>query len=80
MVLLTAGPPVRRVETPWVYSWMTTPASKLLSRLGVDLSQTYILMRPDWPSGGVAKFALFVPDPSWVLRMTISLPAFERLD
>ena len=50
------------------------PASKLKSRQGVAVSHMYIPMRPDWPPGGVAKFALLMPEPSWALRITKSLP------
>src|SRR5690349_21125451 len=70
-----AGPPVRRLDRPWQYSWITTPASMELSRLMGDMSQVYMCMRPLSPSGGVAKLALLVPERSWLLTMAISLPA-----
>src|SRR5262249_39612873 len=55
------GPPVRRLETPWPNSWLITPLSRSPSREGeVDVNR-YICMRGACPSGGVAKFALFVP-------------------
>ena len=41
-----AGPPVRRLETPWVYSWMITLASKLQSRLGTFEFQMYMDILP----------------------------------
>jgi hypothetical protein len=53
---------------------MMTPASNELSLNGVLRFQMYMRMRGIWPSGGVAKLALLVPEPSWVLRMTSSAP------
>ena len=68
-----AGPPVRRFEIPCPYSWMMIPLSKELSRSGLGPVQIYICMRGLLPSGGVAKLALLVPDPSWESASTGSL-------
>src|SRR5580765_4288649 len=61
---LPLPPPTRRFERPWVYSWMITLESRAASRLGLVYFQTYSCIRGFWPSGGVAKFALFSPPPS----------------
>ena len=63
---------------PWPYSWMTMPLSTSPSRSGLGDVQTYICIRGRWPSGGVPKFALFVPPPSWASACTLSLPAPPR--
>ena len=70
-----AGPPTRRLEMPCPYSWNTMPASRSPSRSGFGLVQTNICMRGRWPSGGVPKFALFVPAPSCASARTESLPS-----
>lgn len=52
-----AGPPVRRLERPCVYSWQTMSASKEESRRGIavlGVPQRYIRMRPEFPSWSVS--------------------------
>jgi hypothetical protein len=56
-----------------------TPASKSPSSFGPPvIVNRNICIRGRWPSGGVAKFALLVPEPSCASTWTSSLPAPPR--
>ena len=66
--------PTRRLLVPWVSSWKTISVSRPPSRSIVGPVKRNICMRPETPSGGVAKLALLVPDASCTSASTRSLP------
>src|SRR4029453_11140877 len=55
-----AGPPVKRLEIPCVYSCEMIVPSKSASRNGVAVLNRPIAKVGDWPSGGVAMKALLI--------------------
>src|ERR1041385_6086246 len=69
-------PLTRRLDRPWVFSCQTTVGSKSPSSVGPPLDvKMNICMRGREPSGGVEKFALFVPPPSCASTLTGSFCA-----
>jgi len=73
--LRPAALPTRRLLVPWVISCIETSASRSPSRSIVGPVKRNICMRPEVPSGGVAKFALLVPEPSCASARTRSPPS-----
>src|SRR5262249_17752969 len=74
--LALAGPPVKRLEMPCVYSCDTIVPSKSASRSGVAVENNPIANVGDWPSGGGAMKALLsAPGPANCdTALTASLP------
>lgn len=64
-----------RFVIPCVYSCMTMSFESAPSRCGLVYVHRYTRIWPDWPSADDAKFALFVPPPSWTEIWTRSAPA-----